>query len=86
MATVKTAISLDESLFARVEELACEMQVSRSRLVALALEEFVRRRENQQLLEQINAAYEDSPETDEEREFIRAAGRHFRELLDNERE
>jgi metal-responsive CopG/Arc/MetJ family transcriptional regulator len=56
MATVKTAISLEDSLFKEVEALAKKMKVSRSRLFALALEEFLRRHQNQQLLEQLNAA------------------------------
>lgn len=59
MATVKTAISLQESLFEQAEALASEMKVSRSRLIAIALEEFIRRHQNRLLLEKINAAYED---------------------------
>ena len=38
------------------------MKVSRSRLFTLALEEFIRRRENHQLLEKINHAYEAAPD------------------------
>jgi hypothetical protein len=66
MATVKTAISLEDSLFKEVEALAKKMKVSRSRLFALALEEFLRRHQNQQLLEQLNAAYDDAPDPEEE--------------------
>ncbi|MBA3469642.1 MAG: CopG family transcriptional regulator [Herpetosiphonaceae bacterium] len=61
MATVKTAISLQESLFSQVEELAREMQLSRSQLVALALEAFVERQHNQHLLREINQAYDVEP-------------------------
>ena len=39
MACVKTAISIQESLFKEAEELARKLQVSRSKLVSLALEE-----------------------------------------------
>lgn len=66
MAHVKTAISLEKELFERVEALADEMQVSRSHLVALALAEFLRRRENKRLQEQINAAYDDVPDPTEQ--------------------
>ncbi|MGB3513263.1 MAG: hypothetical protein WBA93_29430 [Microcoleaceae cyanobacterium] len=59
MATVKTAISLQESLFEQAEVLAAEMKISRSRLIAIALEEFIGRHQNRLLLEKINAAYED---------------------------
>ena len=55
MTTVKTAISLPASLFEQAETLAGEMQISQSFLIEIALEEFIRR-ENQQLLEKINAA------------------------------
>ena len=39
MASIKTAISLQQSLFEQVDTLARELQVSRSRLFALAIEE-----------------------------------------------
>ena len=63
MATVKTAISLQESLFEQAEALATQMNVSRSRLIAIALEEFIRRHQNRQILEKINAAYAEMPPT-----------------------
>jgi metal-responsive CopG/Arc/MetJ family transcriptional regulator len=62
MANIKTAISLQKPLFDELDTLARQMKVSRSRLLALALEEFIRRRENQQLLEKLNQAYEDTPD------------------------
>lgn len=54
MANRKTAISLPEELFARMECLAQERKTSRSRLYSLALESYLRRREDQRLLEEIN--------------------------------
>ena len=66
MTNVKTAISLPESLFEQAEVVACQMKVSRSRLMALALEVFIRRHQNRQLLEKINAAYEDDPDEEEQ--------------------
>lgn len=59
MAHVKTAVSLEKDLFQQLESLAEEMKIPRSRLFVLALQEFLRRRQNQQLLEQINAAYDE---------------------------
>jgi metal-responsive CopG/Arc/MetJ family transcriptional regulator len=70
MVNVKTAISLPESLFEQAETLANEMKLSRSRLMALALEEFIRRHGNRQLLEKINAAYSEADALDEEEEAI----------------
>ncbi len=62
MSSVKTAISLDQSLFEQAETLAQEMRLSRSRLFVLALEDFIRRHQNRQLQAQINAAYEQEPD------------------------
>ncbi|MCL2929302.1 MAG: hypothetical protein O4861_00980 [Trichodesmium sp. St16_bin4-tuft] len=64
MATVKTAISLQEYLFEQAEAIAAEMKISRSRLIAIALEEYIRRHQNRILLEKINAAYGDISDTE----------------------
>lgn len=40
MATISMTVSMDDVLFKRVEELAQELQISRSHLYALALESF----------------------------------------------
>ena len=66
MANVKTAISLQQSLFDRVDALAHELTISRSRLFTMAVEEFIQRHENQKLLEALNAAYDDSPDSEEQ--------------------
>ena len=78
MANIKTAISIQESLFEKVEELARDLKVSRSRVFVLALEEFVRRQENQHLLARINAAYQDEPEADEKKRLRRTRKSHRR--------
>jgi metal-responsive CopG/Arc/MetJ family transcriptional regulator len=81
MATIKTAISLDKSLFQQVESVAQEMQVPRSRLFVLAVEEFLRRRRNQALLEAINAAYIDFPDL-EERAVMEAMQQNLPHIVD----
>jgi metal-responsive CopG/Arc/MetJ family transcriptional regulator len=83
MSNVKTAISLQKALFDQLETLARQMKVSRSRLLALALEEFIRRRENQKLLDQINQAYEDVPDT-KEQNYILKMRRLHRELVEGD--
>jgi predicted transcriptional regulator len=62
MHAVKTAISLDNHLHEAGVALAKEMHISRSRLIALALEEFIERRRSRQLLEQLDAAYAEGPD------------------------
>jgi metal-responsive CopG/Arc/MetJ family transcriptional regulator len=83
MANIKTAISIPQTLFERVEALAHEMHISRSRLFALAVEDFMHRYENQRLLERINAAYTDAPEPDEQA-LLRRMRRQHRQMVEGE--
>lgn len=80
MSSVKTAVSLDRSLFDQIEALAQEMNVPRSRVISLAVEDYLRRRENQQLLDQINAALEESGQ-EEEIQLARAMRRRMSRSL-----
>ena len=66
MANVKTAISLQQSLFEQVDALAQELEISRSRLFVLAVEAYIQRHHNRQLLEAINEAYADLPDREEQ--------------------
>ena len=66
MASVKTAISLQQSLFEQVDALAQELQISRSRLFVLAVEAFIQRYQSRKLLEAINDAYDDLPDLEEQ--------------------
>ena len=63
--TIKTAISLEESLFEKVESLARKLKVSRSQVFARAVTEYVARQENRRLLDAINAVYSEPPEPEE---------------------
>ncbi|MCA9936318.1 MAG: hypothetical protein KC415_20435 [Anaerolineales bacterium] len=81
MANVKTAISLEKPLLEQVDEAAQELGIPRSHLFVLAVEEFLQRRENQQLLDAINAAYVDSPDPEEEARMA-AMQRKQRELVE----
>lgn len=63
--SVKTAISMQQHLFDEANELASELNVSRSRLFVLAIEEFLKKNESKKMLNQINAAFVDSPDEEE---------------------
>lgn len=65
MPAIKTAISIDEPLFLRVESLADEMQLSRSRLFVLAMEQYIKRRDYEKLQAAIDEAYSDGPDENE---------------------
>jgi len=83
MESIKTAISIDKSLFAQANALARKLKVSRSRLFVLALEDFIQEQENRDLLEKINAVYADEPD---ETEIIlrRKARKSHRRLIEGQ--
>jgi len=73
MSNIKTAISIKESLFKEAETLAKKLEISRSKLFAVALENFIRQQENRELLKKINEVYSQalSPEEESYRKQIR---------------
>ncbi len=73
MGNVKTAISINKPLFEKINNLANEMNTSRSRIFALAAEEFIQRHKNKELLDAINSAYDDV--TDEKESTLQSAMR-----------
>lgn len=83
MNTIKTAISLKEPLFQRADALARELNVSRSRLFALAIEQLLERYDNLALLQNLNEAYQDFP-TEEEARVLEAMLHLHRELIGEE--
>lgn len=83
MANIKTAISIQESLFEKIEQLARDLQVPRSHIFVLAVEEYISRRENQRLLADINEAYKDETEASE-RKLIRRRRASHRRIVEGE--
>ena len=83
MGNIKTAISIQEELFKQTEELAREMNISRSRLFVLAVEAFIQRYQNQKLLDKINLAYEGESDATEELR-LRSMRRRHRQLVEGE--
>lgn len=83
MANIKTAISLQKSLFEQVNDLAHQMKVSRSRLFVMALEDYVHRHQNKRLLEKINQAYQGQPDATEQKRMRRSKRLH-RAVVENE--
>ncbi len=64
MPNVKTAISIEKPVFEQMDTLAKNLNVSRSRLFAMAAREFLERHNNNELLRLINEAYEDTSEAE----------------------
>ena len=65
MQAIKASISLEKTLFDQAETAARAMKVLRSRLFAIALQDFFEHQKNRELLAQINAAWDDEPDTSE---------------------
>ncbi len=82
MRNVKTAVSLSESLFRQAEAVAEEMKISRSRLFGLALQEFLRRREDQRILDQLNEVYTGDPDPEDQELLRRMRYMHGRIVSD----
>ncbi len=77
----RTSISISKTLLAEVEALAKKQRLSRSQIFATAVEEYLRRLENQHLLEALNAAYAKGPSGDEA-QLLQAAQRAQRQVTE----
>jgi len=64
MPNIKTAISIEKPIFDQVNDLAKNLNISRSRLFVIAAQEFLQRHTNMELLKAINDAYDDLPNDD----------------------
>jgi benzoyl-CoA reductase/2-hydroxyglutaryl-CoA dehydratase subunit BcrC/BadD/HgdB len=62
-------VKVTKTLARKVETTAKQMRVSSEKLVSLALEDFLKRNQNKDLLQQINNAYQDLPNTEEKLEL-----------------
>jgi predicted transcriptional regulator len=62
---VKTAISVDGQLLGDADRIARAMGLSRSRLIALALEAYIRQRRQEETTEQLNRVYAGPPDAPE---------------------
>jgi len=65
MSVIRTAISLQKGLFEEMVEVATELSLSRSKLMADALKEYLERHKDQRLFDQLNAAYEDDEQEED---------------------
>lgn len=81
MPTVKTAISLDRELLQEIDALATETGQHRSRVLADAAWEYLRRRESRRLLDELNRVNSEEEGRAPERELRR---RKHRKLVEGE--
>jgi metal-responsive CopG/Arc/MetJ family transcriptional regulator len=64
---MKTAISVDDSLMEQADKAARDLGLSRSGLVSEALRDYLRRRRQARVSEQLNQAYANEPNPEERR-------------------
>ena len=83
MTNVKTAISIPKTLFEEANKLAEEMKLSRSRVMALAIQEYLERHKNRKILEKINQVHADGLDA-EDQEQIDQMLRNHKRLMENE--
>ncbi|MFL6195525.1 MAG: ribbon-helix-helix domain-containing protein [Thermoanaerobaculia bacterium] len=79
MAKVRITVSLEESVVERTDRLALALRLSRGQFFSQALDEFLRRYENQALLDAINSACDAMSEQEDvvQRQAMRAKQRHL---------
>jgi len=82
MSNIKTAVSIKESLFKEAETLAKKLEISRSKLFAVALENFIRQQENRELFKKINEAHSQALSPGEESYRKQIRDYHRRSLED----
>jgi metal-responsive CopG/Arc/MetJ family transcriptional regulator len=83
-ATIKTAISIQKTLFDQADRLAQQLNVSRSHLFGLAIESFVKNHQNQALLDEINQAYSDQPDPNDQIRLSRMRRKQHRKIVEGE--
>jgi metal-responsive CopG/Arc/MetJ family transcriptional regulator len=82
MAMVKTAISISAALFKEADATARRLRVPRSRVFAMALEDFLERRRNRQLLDRINKAWSTPLDSSERRLLDEMESYYFERIKD----
>lgn len=82
MSLVKTGISINKKLFEKSEEVASKLEISRSKLYQLALENYIMQYENRQILEKINNVYSDEI-TSEEQNFQNIMKNYYKKTLED---
>jgi metal-responsive CopG/Arc/MetJ family transcriptional regulator len=83
MAVIKTAISIDESLFEQIRKLSEEIKLSRNQIFSQAVKYFIDKKNNLELVRRINTAYSDILD-EEERDRLKKSKRKYKEILKEE--
>jgi metal-responsive CopG/Arc/MetJ family transcriptional regulator len=77
---MKTAISIDDGLLQQADQTARLMGLSRSRLFAVAVRDFLQRQQQEQMLVRLNEVYANAPDSSEKR-VLKGIKSKFRRTL-----
>ena len=81
MPAIKTAISIDEDLYKKVKDLSSRLNMSKSQIFSQAVEYFIDKKNNLELLKKINELY--STELNEvDTEYLKAAKISYSKIID----
>lgn len=84
MASEKVTISIQKSLYKILKTIADDMELPSSVMLELAIDQFAQKyQKNRELLQKINAAYDDLPDT-EEQTFLIKMKTHHKNLVEEE--
>lgn len=83
MAVIKTAISIDESLFEQIRKLSEEIKLSRNQIFSQAVKYFIDKKNNLELVRRINRAYSDILD-EEEVKRLKKSKLKYKEILKKE--
>lgn len=64
-ASIKTAISINSELFEKVNRISKDLNISRSKLFTMAVQDLINKKEAKDLLSRINHAFNDHPDPEE---------------------
>jgi metal-responsive CopG/Arc/MetJ family transcriptional regulator len=83
MTMIKTAISLSDNIYEQMNSLAKQLDVPRSRLFAIAAEEFLQRYKKKDLIRKINEAV-DNRCREEDKQWLAFAKQKRRQIIDKQ--
>ncbi|MEW5830683.1 MAG: hypothetical protein AB1846_17465 [Chloroflexota bacterium] len=77
-AMIRTTISIPKILLEQAEEAARQLNISRNRLIGLAIESFISSHQNLVILDELNRVYSDEPDPDEKARLSKMRNHHRR--------
>ncbi len=81
MSTIKTAISIEERLYEEVKELSSRLNIPKSQIFSQAVEYFINKKNNLELLKKINESYSEVL-NEIDTEYLEAVKKAYSPIID----